>query len=124
MTTALNLCTECDIHLTRRENGLCYRCNDKRDQDSLLNTLAPVSPVRFPLPPETRLPCEGKTELFFGQGRVSTEARRLCASCPALLWCLEWATENDEEGIWAGLTRKERRARKAKLTQATVVLVA
>jgi len=123
VTGPMQLCIKCDNHLTHREDQICYRCNEKREVDKLLETLAPVNPVRFPLEPGTILPCIGKTELFFRQGRGNLEARALCAECPALVWCLEWATENDEDGMWGGMTRAERR-RRAKLTQEAVTLVA
>lgn len=120
----MELCVECDIHLTRRDDKVCYRCNEKRESDKLLATLAPVSPVNFPLEPGVRLPCEGKTELFFTQGKVRVEAKELCAICPVTAWCLSWAIENDEDGVWGGMSRAERDRHAAKLTKATVTLVA
>lgn len=124
MTTALQLCVECDIYLTRRDDQVCYRCNEKRESDKLLATLAPVAPVRFPLEPGTILPCKGKTELFFSQGNTQLAAKELCASCPAQAWCLDWATKNDEAGVWGGMSRAERRRHAGKLTQQDVELVA
>lgn len=44
---------------------------------------------------------------------MKLEAKRLCDSCPVNLLCHEWATANDEEGVWAGTTRDERRAVRA-----------
>lgn len=38
------------------------------------------------------------------------EAKKLCASCPVVEQCLDWALENNERfGIWGGLTERERR---------------
>ena len=35
--------------------------------------------------------------------------KSICGKCPVQLECLEYAMENDEEfGIWGGLTRKQR----------------
>lgn len=118
----MNLCVECQTHYTRRDNNVCYRCNEKRNSDALLAAVAPKSPIRFPLPAGTSLACQNKPELFFAQGQVQLEAKALCNACPAYAWCLEWATENDEEGVWAGLTRGQRRARR--LTRGQVELIA
>lgn len=117
-------CTECGIHETRREDSICFRCNENRESDLLLKQVAPPHPIRFPLPPDTKLACMEQPELFFGQGKVRLEARRLCNACPAFDWCLAWATANNEEGVWAGMKKDERRRHAEKLTQATVTLVA
>jgi WhiB family transcriptional regulator, redox-sensing transcriptional regulator len=61
-------------------------------------------------------------EIFFGgeyEGRrrhrpslTSIEIRRakaICAVCPVLWDCFQYAMENDEEyGVWGGTTRRER----------------
>lgn len=67
--------------------------------------------------------CRGmSSELFFGkeyEGRqrhrpslTSIEVRRakaICAICPVMQECFEFAMENDEEyGIWGGTTKSER----------------
>lgn len=120
----MNVCAECKIHRTRRDDSICYRCNERREQDLLLKSTAPPHPIRFPLPADTELACMEQPELFFGQGKVKIAARTLCDECPAYDWCLEWATLNDEEGVWAGLTQGQRRARKSKLTKGDVTLIA
>lgn len=57
--------------------------------------------------------------LFFpDKGGSTREAKRVCASCPVRIQCLESALDNDERhGIWGGLSevdlRKIRRARRA-----------
>lgn len=117
-------CTECQIYETRRDEGICFRCNENREQDLLLKSTAPPHPIRFPLPADTKLGCQERPELFFGQGKVKIEARALCDECPAYDWCLAWSTANDEEGVWAGLTQGQRRRHAGKLTKATVTLVA
>jgi WhiB family redox-sensing transcriptional regulator len=37
-------------------------------------------------------------------------AKRVCASCPILSECLNWAVDNLEEGIWGGTTTRERQS--------------
>lgn len=38
-------------------------------------------------------------------------AKRICARCPVVAECLEWALENREmRGIWGGRTELERKA--------------
>lgn len=70
--------------------------------------------------PGRKTPCQDRPELFFGRGKVKLEAKELCGSCPVNLLCHEWATVNDEEGVWAGTTRDERR----ELTRQRLTLVA
>lgn len=118
MTKAMQLCKECDTHLTRRDDDICYRCNEKRTADALVNLYA--SPVRSPFTPGIKVPCQDRPELFFGRGKVRLEAKELCAGCPVRQQCLDWATVNDEQGVWAGTTRDERR----ELTRQRLTLVA
>jgi WhiB family redox-sensing transcriptional regulator len=53
-------------------------------------------------------------DLFFpprGVGRRSKHAqaaKEICAGCPVRRDCLQWALDNDEVGIWGGLTQRER----------------
>lgn len=53
-------------------------------------------------------------ELFFpiGQGegprQQVQEARAVCARCPAVWQCLDWATAHNVEGVWGGTTKEER----------------
>ncbi|CAN5814324.1 hypothetical protein BH18ACT6_BH18ACT6_25390 [soil metagenome] len=58
-------------------------------------------------------------DLFFvGQGRSSREAKAICAVCPVIADCSEWALRQRHlQGVWAGMTppemaaeRKRRRA--------------
>ena len=57
--------------------------------------------------------CRGAdSDLFFlDRGKPSTAARAICAECPVLNVCLEWALSEPEslEGIWGGMSRRERR---------------
>ncbi len=60
----------------------------------------------------------GDEVFFVGRGRSSKEAKSLCAVCPAIADCSEWALgQRHLQGIWAGMTppemaaeRKRRRA--------------
>ena len=52
-------------------------------------------------------------EIFFPEGKDAVdktmEAKALCAGCPMLIECFQFAVENKEEwGIWGGATAKER----------------
>ncbi len=58
-------------------------------------------------------------ELFFPVGNNGPaqdqikEAKLVCASCPVVLDCLEWALKSGQDaGIWGGMTDDERRALK------------
>ena len=44
-----------------------------------------------------------------GQAAAAEYARRWCRVCPVIDACREWALEGDEEGVWGGLTRNQRR---------------
>lgn len=46
---------------------------------------------------------------FTPRGQVDPSVLRACKTCPVQQACLEWAIENDEEGVWAGTTRPQRR---------------
>lgn len=51
-------------------------------------------------------------ELFHPEkgGSGAKEAKKICASCPVRLQCLQHALDNDEKyGIWGGLSERERR---------------
>jgi WhiB family redox-sensing transcriptional regulator len=50
-------------------------------------------------------------ELFFPDvGEHVNAAKRVCALCPVVLECAEYAIRVDERhGIWGGLSEKERR---------------
>lgn len=41
---------------------------------------------------------------------VNREAKRVCSICPVRQECLDYALDNDERGIWAGTSERERRA--------------
>jgi WhiB family redox-sensing transcriptional regulator len=85
-------------------------------------TLAPAPAVPAPFPASDlpsgdeswrldALCAETDPEAFFPEKGGSTrEAKRVCASCPVRMECLEFALANDERfGIWGGLSERERR---------------
>lgn len=59
--------------------------------------------------------CAGKdTEMFFPEAgkeflRRVGEAKAVCNKCPIVADCLNWAIENDEQGIWGASTYEERK---------------
>jgi WhiB family redox-sensing transcriptional regulator len=54
-------------------------------------------------------------DLFFpppgrGASRQIATAKGICRACPVRRACLNWALGNNEDaGVWGGLTREERR---------------
>jgi WhiB family redox-sensing transcriptional regulator len=50
-------------------------------------------------------------EIFFPeQGGSPEAAKKICVQCEVRLNCLEWALSNEEEhGVWGGLTAQERK---------------
>jgi WhiB family redox-sensing transcriptional regulator len=67
----------------------------------------------FPTPPEwtERAACaDTDTSVFFpGDGERGTAAKKICAECPVIDMCLEYALSmNDRNGIWGGMSSRER----------------
>ena len=61
-------------------------------------------------------------ELFFPETRGASprDARRICAACEVRAECLAYALEHPElQGVWGGLTEKERREPRRQLRLAT-----
>lgn len=56
--------------------------------------------------------CKGKPAyLFFPEGRLDEKAAKaICATCPVTTACLN-AGQGERDGIWGGLTPKQRRQR-------------
>jgi len=52
-------------------------------------------------------------DLFFPEGKNKREqeynAKQICASCPIITDCLQFAIDNKQVGIWGGTTDDERR---------------
>lgn len=61
---------------------------------------------------QTRAACgkAAEPEQFFPEGgRPSNRGKKkFCAGCPVREQCLDWALVHEEQGIWGGLTEKER----------------
>ena len=45
----------------------------------------------------------------FPEGRTAAMTKRTCMGCPVREQCLQFALDNDEEGLWGGLSERERR---------------
>ncbi len=69
------------------------------------------------------LPCTSYPDAFFNKDATDTTgpsydyfiAKSLCAKCPIILECLDYALEaNEEYGVWGSLTPNERKKLKAK----------
>lgn len=58
-----------------------------------------------------RAACRGHGhDLFFSDEALDVlAAKAICAACPVQAECLQKALDNDEHGIWGGLTEVERR---------------
>ena len=64
--------------------------------------------------------CKGMDPaLFYPEHKPTTEAQKICQSCPAQVACLEHALEHGEnDGVWGGLGIKARRKiKKARRTE-------
>lgn len=64
-------------------------------------------------------------ELFFPIGNTGPAvvqidaAKAVCAACPVVDTCLKWAMENNQDsGVWGGLSEDERRALKRRAARA------
>ena len=85
-----------------------------------MTTIEAISSLIFtgPLTWTNEAACQGQTRLFFAPAGERPEARAVrevqarsvCAACPALLECREWARENREYGFWGGESEEERAA--------------
>lgn len=81
---------------------------------------------RIPAPGEWRRSgrCRNApVDLFFpGQGDDTRQAKSLCANCPVLAECRDYAIPHrDLRGIWGGLSEKERRKLRSELLRSTPV---
>lgn len=64
----------------------------------------------------SRAACNAKTSLFFGGPSERPEARMVrelkaslvCAACPVLTPCRDWAREHGEYGYWGGESEEAR----------------
>lgn len=83
------------------------------DESTAPSTLIELPSLKFidPDPAWRKLSaCADHFDVFF-DGRKVAEAKSICSTCPVQGQCLEFALRNDErDGIWGGLTAKERKA--------------
>jgi WhiB family transcriptional regulator, redox-sensing transcriptional regulator len=78
----------------------------------------PTAPKPDARPWSKRAACNGKTSLFFGTPAERPEARMVrelkaslvCATCPVLTPCREWARAHGEYGYWGGESEEARAA--------------
>lgn len=57
-------------------------------------------------------------DAWYGKSDSTSKARMLCQGCPVSSQCLAYALENDEQyGIWGGMTTPERRRLKRKMNK-------
>lgn len=115
----------------------CRKCNReqqnrRREADKALLMAVnrvPVKRVTLPTPtvrgdetPDawmaSALCTETDPEIFTGdQGDTTAPAKRICAKCPVIGACLQWALDHDEQfSVWGGLAPKERKALKRRQT--------
>lgn len=47
-------------------------------------------------------------EWFPEKGVRAAKAKKICATCPVIDECLQFAIDNNEVGIWGGTSRRER----------------
>ena len=55
--------------------------------------------------------CGSYPDLFFAEGNSFLsirEAKKFCTACPVVMQCATYAIKWEEEGIWGGLTARER----------------
>lgn len=71
--------------------------------------------------------CVTAPDLFFPEtetgddATMAAEAKQICVDCPYVKECFLWAMQNNEPGIWAGMTAKERqRLKRQRLTSRTI----
>lgn len=56
-----------------------------------------------------REPTRGRPEDKNRYQRDVNQARVVCAGCPVIKPCLDWAIRHREVGVWGGTTEQERR---------------
>lgn len=124
------VCKECYGRKTRHPSGKCSGCRERDEpiatpqQEMLLRYQAALY---VPYPEDfakKEIPCRGQRG-GWDRPNAAQYVREGCWSCPIYDWCLSWGIENDEQGIWGGLSRGERRiVRNGAMTRSDVTLVA
>jgi WhiB family redox-sensing transcriptional regulator len=54
-----------------------------------------------------------------GDTEAAQEAKEICKQCPVIEACLEWAIDNNEQGIWGGMGISQRARLKTTRRRAT-----
>jgi hypothetical protein len=73
--------------------------------------------------PET-ISCTSFPDLFFLTGNENSanrEAKKLCNTCPVIKECAVYALKWEREGIWGGLSAKERNQMRSKHLRRTTL---
>lgn len=53
--------------------------------------------------------CRGRDALFFAHGDVNDgKAKDICATCPLLEACAQYALHHSVQGVWGGMTDEDR----------------
>lgn len=117
------MCTECYEWRTRHPSGKCSNCREKeqRPTESIIARFEAALYVPYPAEfSKTKIGCRNQKNAF-DKPNASQVVRETCWKCPMYDWCLSWGIENDEQGIWGGLSRGERRTiRNGRLTRTDV----
>lgn len=53
--------------------------------------------------------CKGTDPEIFFEDASETLAKAICRGCPVKPDCLTWAMDNDQDGVWGGMSSDERR---------------
>ncbi len=65
---------------------------------------------------EEALCAQTDPEMFFpDKGSSNTAAKKICAQCPVITECLDWALRHQEIGIWGGQSANQRKELRRKL---------
>jgi len=95
-----------------RRERVCVGCDRATKGPCLQHALGmPRVSIPYPLDLEVDLPCVGLWEEH-DEEYVTPEVKARCGSCPAAAWCLQTATENGYQGIWAGTNYDQRQGMK------------
>lgn len=54
--------------------------------------------------------------MFFQETGTGAEAKEICADCPVIISCLDWAVRHGEQGIWGGVGPERRTLLRAALS--------
>lgn len=99
----------------KRPEGACGLCREANALDSLRRrAVAPLLGALADPRAEwmAAAPCLGvDPDVFFPtRGQSVDQAKAICATCPAIVQCLDYALANNERhGVWGGRSERERR---------------